>query len=148
MITIRQLMKMRTEPDICTIHPDTLIQHALEYMAEKNVGAVCVVENGQMVGIFSERDFARKIIVMGKCSLETPVKEIMTHEMITINPEQTIDDAMLLMTKYHIRHLPVMEKGHLTSMVSMRELVEVILASRERTIEGLENYILGQGYIR
>lgn len=146
MVTVKQLLQAKRDSETYSISPDASVFEALQLMAEKNVGAVMVVEKGQMVGIFTERDYARKIVLKGKCSLETPLREIMTSEMITVHPEQNLEDCMSLMTQYHIRHLPIMDNGRLVGMVSMRDLVEALLSKKDSTIENLENYILGQGY--
>lgn len=146
MITVKQLMQAKAEAGNHVVAPNDTVYHALEVMAEKNVGAVLVCNGEQMVGIFSERDYARKIILLGRCSLDTLVEDIMTKDMVTVNPEATVEDCMALMTKYHFRHLPVMEQGRLVGMVSMRDVVEVIISSKQNTIENLENYILGRDY--
>lgn len=146
MVTVKQLLQAKSDSETYSISPEASVFEALQLMAEKNVGAVMVVEKGQMVGIFTERDYARKIVLKGKCSLETPLSEIMTSEMITVHPEQNLEDCMSLMTQYHIRHLPIMDNGRLVGMVSMRDLVEALLSKKDSTIENLENYILGQGY--
>lgn len=149
MITVRQLMKANREHSPISISQDSIVYEALKLMAENNVGAVLVVDrNGQMVGIFSERDYARKIILMGRTSLKTPINEIMSVEMITIHPEQTLEEAMELMTKNHIRHLPVIEAGQLTGMISMRDIVSALLDKKDELIYRLEGYILGADYNR
>jgi signal-transduction protein with cAMP-binding, CBS, and nucleotidyltransferase domain len=147
MLTVKQLLQLKRDESTYSVSPQASVYDALKLMAEKNVGAVMVVdENNQMIGIFTERDYARKIVLKGKTSLETPIYEIMTSEMITVNPEQTLEECMNLMTKWHIRHLPIMENGRLSGMVSMRDVVEVLLSTKEGTIASLENYILGEGY--
>lgn len=148
MISVRQLMQQKDDQSTYAISPNASVYDALQMMAKANVGAVMVVENNKMVGIFTERDYARKIILKGKTSLETPLREIMTTETITVHPDQTIDECMSLMTKWHIRHLPVMEEGHLIGMVSMRDIVEAIIKAKDNTIESLEKYILSEGYQR
>jgi CBS domain-containing protein len=148
MITVQQLMLAKAEANALTVSPDETVYHALMLMANHNVGAVMVVDNGQMVGIFTERDYARKIILMGRCSLDTKIREIMTREMITIHPETTLEECMALMTKWHIRHLPILAEGHLIGIVSMRDVVQAIITKKEETIQDLEKYILGQGYTR
>jgi signal-transduction protein with cAMP-binding, CBS, and nucleotidyltransferase domain len=115
-------------------------------MAENNVGAVMVSDAQLMVGIFTERDYCRKIILMGRSSLNTPIEEIMTKKMITVRPDQTLEECIELMTKYHIRHLPVEEGGKIIGMVTMRNVMEMIIASKQDRIERLENYILGSDY--
>lgn len=148
MISVRQLMNERGETSSVTISQDSSVYDALKLMAEKNVGAVTIVENNQIVGIFTERDYARKIILKGKTSLDTPIKDIMTREMVTISPDQTLEECMGLMTKWHIRHLPVMEAGRLVGMISMRDVVEAIIQRKDDTIDRLEKYIMGEGYPR
>ncbi len=145
MITVKQLMQTYGE-NAWSVSVDDTVYKALQLMADKNVGAVLVFEEGQMVGIFSERDYARKIILMGRCSLDTQVKDIMTKDMITVDPDQNIEECMKLLTKHHIRHLPVMEKGRLVGMISMRDVVEAIITTKQDTIDNLENYILGRDY--
>lgn len=146
MITVKQLMQARGEASAYSVDINDTVQKALELMAEKNVGAVLVTDHGHMVGIFSERDFARKVISISRCTLDTHVKEIMTKNMITVDPEQSIEECMQLMTRYRIRHLPVLEMGQLVGMVSMRDVVEAIITSKEATIHNLEDYILGHDY--
>lgn len=147
MLTVKQLLQLKRDESTYSVSPQASVYDALKLMAKKNVGAVMVVdENNQMIGIFTERDYARKIVLKGKTSLETPIYEIMTSEMVTVNPEQTLEECMNLMTKWHIRHLPIMENGRLSGMVSMRDVVEVLLSTKEGTIASLENYILGEGY--
>ena len=149
MLTVRQLLQLKKDESTYSVSPQASVFDALKLMAEKNLGAVMVVdENNQMIGIFTERDYARKIVLKGKTSLETPINEIMTSEMVTVNPDQTLEECMNLMTRWHIRHLPIMEKGRLIGMVSMRDVVEILLSMKEGTIASLENYILGEGYGR
>jgi len=149
MLTVKQLLQLKKDESTYSVSPQASVLDALKLMAEKNLGAVMVVdEKNQMIGIFTERDYARKIVLKGKTSLETPINEIMTSEMVTISPEQTLEECMNLMTKWHIRHLPILEKGRLIGMVSMRDVVEVLLSMKEGTIASLENYILGEGYGR
>ncbi len=148
MITVRQLMEMHSGTTSWSVSPKNSVYKALELMAEKNVGAVLVVENGRMAGIITERDYARKIILMGRTSLDTPVEDIMSKDMVTIDPEQTIEDCLALMTSHHIRHLPVMERGRLVGMVSMRDVIDVIISGKQDTIDNLENFIMGKGYGR
>ena len=149
MITIRMLMKENREKPAASVSHEASVFDALKLMAESNVGALLVVnEVGQMVGIFSERDYARKIIMLGKSSLNTPVQEIMSAHMVTIQPDQTLEEGLELMTQHHIRHLPVMEGGRLTGMVSMRDLVAALLHQKDMLITRLEGYIQGNDYNR
>jgi CBS domain-containing protein len=149
MFTVKQLMQAKAESGTITVTPDETVYHALMLMANHNTGAVMVVdEQGQMVGIFTERDYARKVILMGRCSLGTKIREIMTRELLTVNPETTLEECMEVMTKWRIRHLPILSDGRLIGIVSMRDVVQAILSKKEETIQDLEKYILGQGYTR
>jgi len=145
MITVKDLLAERNGSTV-VISPKDTVYRALQLMAENNVGSVVVSDGGRMVGIFTERDYCRKIILMGRSSLDTPIDEIMTKKMITVNPEQTLEDCLEFMTKYHIRHLPVEDKGKLIGVVSMRDAMAMILSNKEDRIERLENYILGTDY--
>ncbi len=145
MITVRQLME-ETGHSLCAIGAEDTVFSALQLMAAENVGAVMVEDKGHIVGIFTERDYARKIILKGRCSLDTKLTEIMTHEMITVHPDQTLEECMTLMTKWHIRHLPVMSGGSLVGMVSMRDVLQAILNMKEEQIEDLKNYIFGEEF--
>ncbi len=148
MITVHQLMQEKKEQGTITVSPDETVYVALKRMADYNVGAVMVVDGEQMVGIFTERDYARKIILMGRCSLDTKISEIMTQELLTVHPETRLEECMALMTKFHIRHLPVMTEGRLVGIVSMRDVVQMIISKKDDTIQDLEKYIMGQGYTR
>jgi len=145
MITVRQLMK-ETGNEAYNVSSEATVFSALQLMADKNVGAVMVEDKGQIVGIFTERDYARKIILKGRCSLDTKLAEIMTYTMITVHPEQTLEECMSLMSKWHIRHLPVLAEGRLVGMVSMRNVVEAILTLKDKQIQDLRSYIFGEEY--
>ena len=132
--------------EVWSVAPNSTVYDALVMMAVKNVGALMVKDGDDFVGVFSERDYARKIILKGKTSLNTPLREIMTRETITVHPDTTIEESMELMTHWHIRHLPVMDEGRLVGMVSMRDIVEAIISLKDKTIEDLETYILSEGY--
>jgi CBS domain-containing protein len=148
MYSIRQLMQEKKDFVSFEVEPEATVLDALKLMSQQNIGAVMVVAEGQMVGIFTERDFARKAIESGKCTMSTPVRDVMTQHMITVNPEQSLEDCMKLMSEHRIRHLPVMEGGRLCGMVSMRDVVEAIISRKDSTIEKLESYILGKDYGR
>jgi CBS domain-containing protein len=143
MITVKQILQTKGY-DIWSVTPDTLVLEALKLMAEKDIGAVLVLEAGQVVGIMSERDYARKVILLGKSSGSTPVKEIMTEKVIYLRPEQTVEECMALMTSRNIRHVPVLAEGRLVGIISMRDVVEAIISQQEFIIEQLENYITGR----
>ncbi|MEN2494164.1 MAG: Inosine-5'-monophosphate dehydrogenase [Hyphomicrobiaceae bacterium hypho_1] len=129
---------------IYSVSPDNTVYDALKLMAEANIGALLVKVNDRVVGIISERDYARKIILQQKSSPETKVSEIMSSKILTISPEQTVDEAMLMMTNKNIRHLPVIdEDDRLVGIVSIGDLVKTVIESQKQVIKHLENYIKG-----
>lgn len=132
--------------DVYSVTPDTTVFDALKLMAEKNIGAVIVRENSDVVGIMSERDYARKVILVGKSSKNIPVREIMSTRVFYVRPDQTIEDCMILMINKRIRHLPVMRDKELLGVLSIGDVVNAIIAEREYIIEQLENYIAGRYY--
>ena len=140
MKTINQLLQAKGR-EIHTIAPDARVFDALKLMADKNVGALVVLENGRLAGIFSERDYARKVILVGKSSHDIPVGEIMTGKVITVHPGQTVEECMALMTEKRIRHLPVTEGERLIGVLSIGDLVKEVIAEQEQTIKQLESYI-------
>jgi len=127
--------------DVWTVSPDSTVYDALQVMADKNVGALMVLENDQVVGVFSERDYARKVILKGKASKDTPVSEIMSTKLVWVRPDQTIEDCMNLMTNRRIRHLAVLEEGRLIGVISIGDVVKAIISEQEFTIQQLEQYI-------
>ena len=145
MITVKDVLKKGMTTTV-VVSPKDTVYRALQLMAENNVGAVMVSEGGHMVGIFTERDYCRKVILMGRSSLNTPIEEIMTKKMITVNSDQPLEECLELMTKYHIRHLPVQDGDKLIGLVSMRDVMEIIISIKQDRIERLENYILGTDY--
>ncbi len=132
--------------DVWSVSPDAMVYEALQVMADKNIGAVVVLEDGEVVGIFSERDYARKVILEGRSSLNTPVREIMTSKVYYVHPGQSLEECMALMTEKHIRHLPVLENDRLIGIISIGDVVKAIISDQKVTIQQLENYILGRGY--
>jgi CBS domain-containing protein len=128
------------------VAPDASAYSALELMADKNIGALMVIENGKLVGVFSERDYARKVILKGKASKSTTVREIMTSTPISIKPSMTLWECMVLMSQNHIRHLPVLDNDVLVGVLSNRDVVNKIISDYESTIENLESYISGTEY--
>ncbi len=126
-----------------SIQPDATVYDALKLMAEKNVGALLVLEKGKLVGIISERDYARKVILKGKSSLDTPVKEIMTERVMFVRPEQTVEECMALVTEKHVRHLPVLVGDLVVGVVSIGDLVKASIDEKNFMIKQLENYITG-----
>lgn len=142
MISIRQLLE-RKGSDFWFTSPDASVYEALQLLAEKNIGALLVLRNEELVGVVSERDYARKVILLGKTSMKTPVKEIMTEEVVIVGLESNVEEAMALMTDKHIRHLPVLDGEKIVGVVSIGDLVKAIIADQEFTINQLENYISG-----
>jgi CBS domain-containing protein len=130
--------------EIFFITPDTMVYHALEIMHDKNVSALIVMENNRLAGIFTERDYARKVILKGRASKETQIREIMTGDLITVGPETSIEMCMRLMTNKFIRHLPVVEGEKLIGIVSIGDVVKQIIEEQKFIIENLEQYITGR----
>lgn len=128
---------------IYSIDPERTVYQALELMLDKNLGALLVIENGKFIGLFTERDYARKIILKGKASKKTPVREIMSEHPVTVTPDNTIEECMQLMTNKYIRHLPVLENAELVGLISIGDLVKYIIEEQLFIIENLEHYITG-----
>jgi CBS domain-containing protein len=142
MTTVRSVLHAK-DNNIWSIAPDVIVFDALKIMAEKNIGALLVVQKEKVVGIFSERDYARKIVLKGESSHTTAVKDVMTSGVLSVHPEQSIDECMALMTNKHVRHLPVLENGNLIGLISIGDVVKAIISEHEYTIKQLENYITG-----
>jgi CBS domain-containing protein len=140
MKTVRQLLQLKGGA-VHSVTPQTMVFGALKLMAEKNIGAVLVVADGKVAGIMTERDYARKVILHGKSSHDMPVREIMSDKVVTVQPEQTVEDCMALMTGRRIRHLPVMDGEKLVGLLSIGDLVKEVIAEQEQTIKQLESYI-------
>ena len=143
MKTVVQLLRTKGN-EVLSVAPDTPVFDALQTMAERNVGALLVLEGERLIGIFTERDYARKVILKGKSSKEIPVKEIMSSHVLYVRPQQTIDDCMALMTDKRVRHLPVMEEDRLVGLISIGDVVKAIISEQEFMIEQLQNYITGR----
>ena len=126
---------------IYSVSPETFVYNALELMYDKNISAVLIIENDKPAGIFTERDYARKVVLKGKSSKETRIHEIMTKDLITVTPGNTIEEAMKIMTTKHIRHLPVMEESKLLGVISIGDVVKYIIDEQQFIIGNLENYI-------
>lgn len=140
MKTVKDILEEKGH-QVWSIAPDATVYEALKVMGEREVGALTVVDGGSLVGIVSERDYARKVILRGKTSRETRVREIMTAAVVTTSPEQTVEECMATMTERRIRHLPVIERGRMVGMVSIGDLVKSIIAEQQFMIEQLETYI-------
>jgi CBS domain-containing protein len=144
MHTINTLLEDKGQ-DIWSIGPQETAFKALQTMAQKNVGALLVIDGGKLVGIFSERDYARKVILKGKSSKDTTVGELMTPEVFYAGPDDTLQESMALMTAKHIRHMPVFKDDQLIGMVTLGDVVKQIISEQNFTIKELEKYITG-GY--
>jgi CBS domain-containing protein len=142
MKTVRQLLEAKGNA-VIAVSSESNVYDALQLMAQHEIGAVLVVDAGRLVGIMSERDYARKVILKGKSSQETPVHEIMTERVVYARPETTVDECMALMTSKRVRHLPVMEAERLLGVVSIGDLVKETISEQEFIIRQLENYIHG-----
>lgn len=130
--------------DVWSVPSDATVYDAMKMMADKDVGALLIMDGSQFVGVVSERDYARKVILQGRSSKETPVREIATETLITITPDCSVDEAMRLITTNRIRHLPVVHEGKVRGMISIGDLVQWISFAQDQTIEQLEHYIEGK----
>ena len=141
MKTLRQLIAGKHKP-IAAIEPDATVLHALEIMAENDVGALLVLDGGRLAGVFSERDYARKVILQGKSSKELKVREIMTDKVFYVTPETSIEQCMAIMTDKHIRHLPILENGEkVLGVISIGDVVKETISQQQFIINQLESYI-------
>ena len=140
MISVRQLLD-RKGRQIFSIAPGDAVLAAIRLMAERHVGALLVMEGDTLAGIVSERDYARKVILMGRSSADTPVRDIMSTPVLTVQPEATVEKCMQLMTEHRVRHLPVVEGRRVVGMVSIGDLVKAVIAEQQQQIEQLESYI-------
>lgn len=140
MKTIKQLLQAKPI-GVLSIRPDAPVLDALKVMAEHNVGGLVVIDEGRLVGIITERDYARKVILKGKSSLDTPVREIMTEKVLCVDPGKTVEECMALVTERRVRHLPVMEGGRLIGVLSIGDLVKEMISDQQFTIEQLAHYI-------
>lgn len=143
MKTVAQMLRSKPQHNVHTVAPDVSMLEALRLMAEHNVGALPVSEQGRLVGIVSERDYARKGVLQGRSSIGTAVREVMSVPVVMVQPRQSIRECMSLMTEGHLRHLPVVEGGALLGLLSIGDLVKETLAEQDGLIEQLEQYIRG-----
>ncbi len=142
MLRIKYLLAQK-DKSIWSIGPDEPVLHAIRLMSEKGIGALPVLKDGKLVGVVSERDYARKVILMGRSSAETPISQIMSTPVITVSPEESVHGCMEIMTEKRIRHLPVEEKGNLVGVISIGDLVKAVIEEQQQTIVQLERYIAG-----
>lgn len=148
MTTVAELLKLKDShhADVHTVGPEQMVIEAIKLMAEKNIGAVPVVRAGKVVGIVSERDYARKMELKGRASVGTPVSDIMTHEVLTVGSQHTVEHCMNIMTDRRLRHLPVVDEGRLIGLLSIGDLVKAAIAEQAKLIEQLRQYIRGESY--
>jgi CBS domain-containing protein len=140
--TVRDILQKKSG-DVWSVGPETTVYQAIEIMAERRIGALLVLEDGKLSGILSERDYARKVILKGKSSKETPVREIMTSPVIFVEPRHSVDECMKIITNNRIRHLPVVEEEKVVGIVSIGDIVNWIISAQNHTIQQLQNYVSG-----
>ena len=146
MTTVRRLLETKEGASNFAVSTNDMVLDALKVMNDARVGAVLVTENHKIVGIFTERDYLQKGEMAGRVAKSTMVKDVMTHEMYTVNMETSVEQCMALMDEHHFRHLPVVENDHLVGIVSIRDVLNALLKNKEIEIKGLENYIMGSGF--
>jgi len=142
MLRVSYLLAFKPK-SVWTVGPETPVLEAIQVMADKHIGALPVMRDDELVGIVSERDYARKVILLGRSSAETPVWQIMTSDVVTVSPEDMVHRCMEIMTERRIRHLPVVEKGKLIGIISIGDLVKAVIEEQQQTITQLERYIAG-----
>ncbi len=146
MLKVRDVLETKGK-NIWSIGPDATVYKALEFMAEKDIGALIVIEKGHVIGIFSERDYARKVILKGKSSKETLIRELMTSELYSISHDKSVEECLALMTTVHCRHMPVFEDHTLAGLVTIGDIVHARIDEQKLKINDLENYITGGDFV-
>lgn len=139
---VRNLLQTKGNA-IFSVEPSTMVYRAIELMCEKNIGGLLICENGKLLGIFTERDYARKLILKGRSSKDTPIRDLMTSNLITVTPDTSVDDCMRVMTGRKIRHLPVLDNNELVGIISIGDVVRFVIEEQKSIIEHLEHYITG-----
>jgi len=142
MVSVKQLLG-RKGHEVWTVDAEEPVLEAIQMMADRHVGALPVTRGGELVGVISERDYARKVILLGRSSAETPVWQIMSSPVVTVTPDQDVRECMQLMTQQRIRHLPVMQDGRMVGVISIGDLVRTVIEEQDHTIEQLERFIAG-----
>lgn len=140
MLRVHYLLALKGK-DVWSIDPDAPVLEAIRLMADRHIGAVPVMRGAELLGILSERDYARKVILMGRSSADTPVRDIMSTPVTTISPDEAVHNCMEIMTQQRIRHLPVVDKGKVVGMISIGDLVKAVIEEQQQTIDQLERYI-------
>jgi CBS domain-containing protein len=148
MTTVRELLKERQDQSVWSLTPDMTVLDALKAMAEHNVGAMPVLDGDCLVGVYSERDYARNVVVKGAYTNDTLLSEAMVHDVVTVTQDETLEDCMRLMSEKHIRHLPVVEDCKLVGHFSIRDLMQWFIDQQKDKIDHLQDYIEGSGYGR
>ena len=143
MKTVAEILKAKGDSTVYSIAPSATVFEAVKLMAEKNVGALLVMEGEQIVGVVTERDYARKVVLMARSSKDTPLRDVMTSAVIYVQPSQTSEECMALMTESRVRHLPVIDSGKLVGLISIGDIVKGIISEQNFIIEQLQHYITG-----
>ena len=144
MTTVADILKSKADPSVHTMGPQASVFDAVQLMAQKNIGALLIVEHDQVIGMLTERDYARKIVLMDRASRETKLRDIMTHPVMYVRPQHTSEECMALMTENRLRHLAVLDDGQLIGLVSIGDLVKNIISEQKFIIEQLGHYISGE----
>lgn len=146
MATVRQILEGKQRRELYWIEPERTTYEALQIMAEADIGAVAVLDSGKLIGLLTEREYARRIVLEGKKSRNTPVRDTMNKNLMAVTPDTTVEECMRIMTDKHIRYLPVIEDGKLTGLISIGDVVKTVIALQQANLEHMERYIAGGEY--